>query len=109
MDPGRETIDQLRRAIVGYLAAPGYAEMIAEAGFAELVALARSRPHPGELLEAMPDELISAIGLVGTEAAVRERLDRYREAGADEVCLVPATAEDPAGRRSLSALASYAD
>jgi probable F420-dependent oxidoreductase len=101
VDPKREAINQLLRAVVGYLAAPGYSEMISDAGFAELVAFARTRPHPKELLAAMPDQLISAIGLVGSEAAITERLEQYLAAGADEVCLVPATAGDPGGLRTL--------
>jgi probable F420-dependent oxidoreductase len=104
IDPPREAIDQLLRAIVGYLAAPGYSEMISEAGFAELVTFARSRPHPRELLAAMPDELVSAIGLVGSESSIQSRLDEYRAAGADEICLVPATAGDEAGRKTLEAM-----
>jgi len=106
VDPQREAIDQLLRTIVGYLAAPGYAEMISAAGFGELVEYARNRPHPKELLAALPDELISTIGLVGSEASIRSRLEEYRAAGADEVCLVPATAGDPRGQRSLTALKS---
>jgi predicted ATP-grasp superfamily ATP-dependent carboligase len=38
VDPQPETMQQLLRAIVGYLAAPGYAEIISEAGFAEWLA-----------------------------------------------------------------------
>ena len=105
IDPGRETIDQLLRAIVGYLGAPGYSEMISAAGFAELVAYARTRPHPRELLAAMPDELVSAIGLVGSQTQIEQRMAEYRAAGADEICLVPATAGDPGGLKSLQAMA----
>jgi len=104
VDPGPEAVQQLLRAIVGYLAAPGYAEMFIEAGFAQLVEFARTRPHPKKLLAAMPDELVAAIGLVGSRAAILERLAAYREAGADEVCLVPATAGDPAGQRTLEVM-----
>lgn len=107
VDPQPETMQQLLRAIVGYLAAPGYAQMISEAGFAELVDYARGRPHPKELLERMPAELMSAIGLVGSESAISERLEQYRAAGADEVCLVPATAGDPAGSRTLEIMSGY--
>ena len=56
VDPGREDIDQLLRAIVGYLAAPGYSDMISEAGFADLVAFARTRPHQKKLLAAMKNQ-----------------------------------------------------
>ena len=104
VDSEREAIDQQLRAVLGYLAAPGYAEMISAAGFAEVVEFARSRPHPKELLAVMPDELVSAIGLVGSEADIARRLEEYRAAGADEVCLVPATAGDPGGIRTLQAM-----
>jgi probable F420-dependent oxidoreductase len=104
IDPDEEAIQQLLRAIVGYLAAPGYAEMISAAGFAELVEFARTRPHPKALLAAMPDELLAAIGLVGTRAAIQQRMQEYRAAGADEICLVPATAGDPGGTRVLQAM-----
>ena len=104
VEPEREAIDQLLRAIVGYLGAPGYGEMISEAGFADLVEFARTRPHPRDLLAAMPDALIAAIGLVGDEAAIDARLEAYRAAGADEICLVPATAGDPGGCRTLESM-----
>lgn len=105
VDPAPETWLQLKRGLVGYLAAPGYGEMMAAAGFADLVDYARTRPHPKQLLEAMPDALIAALGLVGNVDTVRERLAAYADAGAAEVCLVPATAGDDSGRRTLSALA----
>jgi probable F420-dependent oxidoreductase len=104
IEPGRETIDQLLRAVVGYLAAPGYAEMISAAGFADLVDFARTRPHPRDLLAAMPDELVSTIGLVGSREQIARRIEAYRAAGADEICLVPATANDPAGLHSLETI-----
>lgn len=106
IDPGADTIQQLQRAVVGYLAAPGYGEMISAAGFEELVAFARTRPHPRELLAAMPDELISSVGLVGNETEIQTRVAEYMAAGADEICLVPATAGDDNGQRTLQALRS---
>ena len=109
IDPGPEDMEQLLRAIVGYLAAPGYAEMISEAGFAELVEYARTRPHPKKLLAAMPDELMSAIGLVGSKERIDERIGQYRSAGADEICLVPATAGDPGGLKTLQAMRGSID
>ncbi len=102
--PETKAVDQVLRAVVGYLAAPGYAEMIAEAGFADLVKFARTRPHPKELLAAVPGELASAIGLVGSVEEIDQRLQEYQAAGADEVCLVPATAGDPGGLRTLTAM-----
>lgn len=106
VNPQRETIDQLKRGIVGYLAAPGYGEMMMQAGFEDLVNYARTRPHPRELLAAMPDKLISAIGLVGDLSAIQARVDEYRDAGAGEICLVPATAGDELGRQTLEIMKS---
>lgn len=109
LDPGREALDQLLRAVVGYLAAPGYSQMISEAGFADLVQYARTRPHPRELLAAMPDELIAAIGLVGSETQIDARIEEYGAAGADEICLVPATAGDSGGLRTLQTMRKWVD
>jgi alkanesulfonate monooxygenase SsuD/methylene tetrahydromethanopterin reductase-like flavin-dependent oxidoreductase (luciferase family) len=70
------------------------------------VEFARTRPHPKKLLAAMPQTLMPAIGLVGTQTEISSRLKEYEMAGADEVCLVPATAGDDGGLRTLSSLAS---
>jgi probable F420-dependent oxidoreductase len=105
VDPGEGAIAQLSRGAVAYLAAPGYGEMFAAAGFGDLVEHARAGVRPGELLARVPIELPRAIGLVGGEHEVRERIDLYRRAGVDEIAIVPATAGDPGGRRTLEALA----
>jgi len=106
IDPGPLAIEQLRRGVVGYLAAPGYADMFRRAGYADLVAFAESRPHPGELLARVPASLNEVVGLVGDRASVLNRIGEYVDAGADDIVLVPsATEEDPAGRRTLTALA----
>lgn len=106
VDPGREAVDRMRRGIVGYLAAPGYGEMFAEAGFGDVVEFARTRPHPRELLAAVPDGLLESVALLGDVGTVRERLDAYAEAGVDEVALVPAATDaDPGGVATLRALA----
>ncbi|WP_205354226.1 hypothetical protein [Embleya scabrispora] len=101
-----EGTEQLRCGLVGYLAAPGYAEMFARAGFAELVAYARTRPRPRELPAAIPASAVAVVvGVVGAVAHGRERIAAYRGVGVDEVVLVPAaTAGDPAGAATLRAL-----
>lgn len=104
VDPTEEAVAQLTRGKVSYLAAPGYGEMFAAAGFGDLVALARSGAGPKEVLAAVPPGLLHAVSLVGDERAVRDRIAEYRRAGVDEVCLVPATAGDPAAARTLEAL-----
>ncbi len=106
VDPTEATIGQLTRALVAYLAAPGYGEMFASAGFADLVSYARSGAAPRDVLARVPAELPAAVGLVGDEATCRRRIAAYRDAGADDVVLVPATAGDPAGARTLAALSS---
>ena len=102
VDPDDAARAQLTRALVAYLAAPGYAEAFEEAGFDDLVAFARTRPHPRDLLAAIPSDVVDAVGLVGDTAVVARRIAEYRDAGVDDVCIVPATANDRAGRRTLS-------
>jgi alkanesulfonate monooxygenase SsuD/methylene tetrahydromethanopterin reductase-like flavin-dependent oxidoreductase (luciferase family) len=50
------------------------------------------------------ERIAITVGLVGDADAIRARLDAYAVA-LDEVVLVPATAGDPAGERTLTALA----
>ncbi|RAY14494.1 LLM class F420-dependent oxidoreductase [Actinomadura craniellae] len=105
VDPTEDAVEQIRRAVVGYLAAPGYGEMFAEAGFGDVVEFARTRPHPRDLLAAVPVELVQAVALVGDEAAIRTRLAEYGHAGVDEVALVPVSVDaDPGGEKTLTAL-----
>jgi probable F420-dependent oxidoreductase len=110
IDPGPLAIEQLRRAVVGYLAAPGYAEMFISAGYGDLVAYAKTRPHPSELLAKVPAELNQVVGLVGDSATVEARIREYAAAGADDVVIVPsASADDPAGERTLKLAAEIGD
>jgi len=104
LDPDADARLQLARALVAYLAAPGYADVFTQAGFGELVTFAQTRPHPRELLDAIPAELVDAVGLVGDGATIGRRIDEYRAAGVDDICVVPATAGDRAGRRTLETL-----
>jgi len=106
VDPSAAGIEQLRWGLVSYLSAPGYGEMFAEAGFGDVVRFARTRPHPGELLAAIPPEIVGHVSLAGQAQAVRARLAEYANAGVDEIALVPGSSEaDPAGVATLTALA----
>ena len=106
VDPSEAGIEQLRRGLVSYMSAPGYDEMFAEAGFGDVVRFARTRPHPSELLAAIPPEIVGHVSLVGDEPAVRARLAEYAAAGVDEIALVPGSSDaDPAGVATLTALA----
>ncbi|WP_067824798.1 LLM class flavin-dependent oxidoreductase [Nocardia inohanensis] len=101
-DPSPEMLATLRRGVVGYLRAPGYDAMFTEAGFGEVVGLAHSGARPRAVLAAVPDELAAVVGMFGDRAEIAARLTAYREAGADEVVIVPVTtAEDPGGSYTL--------
>jgi alkanesulfonate monooxygenase SsuD/methylene tetrahydromethanopterin reductase-like flavin-dependent oxidoreductase (luciferase family) len=104
IDPDPDSYAQLMRGLAGYLEVAGYAEMLTDAGFGEAVELARAGAGPDDLLGALPPDAAATVGLVGDARAVSERLDAYAEA-LDEVVLVPATAGDPGGERTLTALA----
>ena len=88
MDPTPDERRWLFRGFVGYLAAPGYAEMFTEAGFADLVTTARTNPGPKQLFELIPDDLLDHVALVGDAATVRRRIDEYASAGIAEIGLV---------------------
>jgi probable F420-dependent oxidoreductase len=106
IDPTEAERRWLTRGFVGYLAAPGYDEMFVDAGYGELVELARTKPSPKDLFERIPDDLLDHVALVGDEATVRSRLAEYESAGLAEVCLVPPAPELPSGIATLEALAS---
>jgi probable F420-dependent oxidoreductase len=104
VDPTPEAHLQMARARLGYLSAPGYADMIRQAGFGDLVDLALSGASLAEVEVSIPPEIDDVIGLAGTAEHLEKRIGQYRAAGADEVCLVPVTAGDPGGVRTLTAL-----
>lgn len=107
LNPTPEAIEQLRRGVVGYLAAPGYADMFRAEGFGSLVDFALTRPHPRELLAAISVEVMEAVGLVGPEEQMWARVSAYADAGVDELVIVPsATDADPAGAATLTAFRS---
>ncbi|MET9394944.1 LLM class F420-dependent oxidoreductase [Streptomyces sp. NPDC006624] len=104
VDPEPESLRQILRGVAGYLTVPGYCDMFVDAGLAEVVELAAKGADPDTLLRALPPKAAGTVALVGDAATVRARVDAYAEAGLDEIALVPATAGDPAGKRTLTAL-----
>ncbi|KOU65614.1 oxidoreductase [Streptomyces sp. MMG1533] len=104
VDPEPESLAQVLGSIAGYLTVPGYSDMFTAAGLGEAVELAAAGADRDTLLRALPPTAAGAVGLVGDLDAVRARIDAYAEAGLDEIALVPATAGDPAGERTLTAL-----
>ncbi|QRN79197.1 MAG: LLM class flavin-dependent oxidoreductase, partial [Nocardiopsis sp. BM-2018] len=105
IDPTPDERRWMALGFVGYLGAPGYGEMFARAGFADLVAFARTRPHPREIADRLPDELLDAVALTGDEATVRRRIDEYADAGVREIGLVMPPLDLAAGPRTLELLA----
>ncbi|MEU0949581.1 LLM class F420-dependent oxidoreductase [Streptomyces canus] len=104
VDPDPESLAQVLGSIAGYLTVPGYSEVFAESGFGEAVELAASGADRETLVRALSAAAAGTVGLVGDLDAVRARVDAYAQAGLDEIALVPATAGDPGGERTLTAL-----
>jgi probable F420-dependent oxidoreductase len=105
VDPGPDAYAQLMSSLAGYLGVAGYAEMFTAAGFGRAVEAAREGAQAEVVLAALPREAAATVGLVGDAPTVSARLDDYAEA-LDEVVLVPATAGDLGGERTLTALAA---
>jgi probable F420-dependent oxidoreductase len=108
LNPGQPALAQLAGQLAVYLAAPGYGELFTELGFGELVGRARSGARRSELIAEVPLELTEQVAAVGGAAEIAARIGAYHDAGADHVGVVPSTAEDPAGRGLLTALAGQA-
>jgi probable F420-dependent oxidoreductase len=106
LNPGEAAIHQLAGQLAVYLAPPGYGEMFSALGFGELVKQARSGARRAEVAAAMPTELLEAVGAVGNAAQLAQRLRAYEHAGADTIAVVPATADDRAGRGALECAVS---
>jgi probable F420-dependent oxidoreductase len=105
VDPGPATHRQLAGQLAAYVGAPGYGEMLSDAGFTDIVNLARSGTvRRAELSARIPLQMIEAVGAIGDRLSVQDRIEAFRAAGADIVALVPATAEDPGGRRVLASV-----
>jgi probable F420-dependent oxidoreductase len=107
VDPDPDSHAQIMRSLAGYMGVAGYAEMFTAAGFGSAVEVAAAGAGPDAVLGALPQDAAATVGLVGGAQAVRARMDVYA-AALDEVVLVPATAGDPGGERTLTALAAEA-
>jgi probable F420-dependent oxidoreductase len=105
VDPGDPADRYVREGIAGYLPVRGYDDMFVAAGFDEAVRLAAAGHPVPDLVDALPDDAASRVGLVGDLDAVRARIRDYEAAGLDEIAVVPALPGDPGGARTLTALA----
>jgi len=100
VEPDAEGRRTMLRDLVPYLRSAGFSGMFSEAGFGEVVRLARSGAHVRSVVAAAPPELLAAVSAVGDVAAVRAVLGEFRAVGVDDVILVPDRPE------TLEALAS---
>jgi len=104
LDPGPATLAQMAAQTAIYLRPPGYGEMFTELGHGALVERARAGARRSELAGEIGAELLGQVCAIGTARQIQARLTSYFAAGATSVGIAPATAEDPAGHRVLSAL-----
>ena len=93
VEPDAEGRRTMLRDLVPYLRSAGFSGMFSEAGFGEVVRLARSGAHVRSVVAAAPPELLAAVTAVGDAAAVRSVLGEFRAVGVDDVILVPDRAE----------------
>src|SRR4051794_21276046 len=73
-----------------------YVDLAHRFGFGEVADEVQSRFQDGDragAFEAVPDEFVEATSLVGTEAEVAERVERFRGAGIDRLIVSPVHAE----------------
>lgn len=94
-----------RRFLSGYLRAPGYREVVADAGFAEVVQAAAAAPNARTIGGLVTDEMLVRVLGFGTAAEVRQRVRSFNGLGV-EAAVVPSLAKDPTGRETLIALAT---
>jgi probable F420-dependent oxidoreductase len=104
--PGEAAVRQAAGQLAVYLGPPGYGEMFARLGYADLVDKARTGVRRAELAAAIPLGLLEQVGAFGDRKEVTARLQAYLSAGADTVAVVPVTAEDPAGQTVLDCAAA---
>jgi probable F420-dependent oxidoreductase len=104
LEPGAATLAQLAAQIAVYLAPPGYGDLFSELGYSELVRRARAGARRADLAKSIPFELLTQVCALGSHDELAARIAAYGAAGANGVAVVPATAEDPAGRSALQAI-----
>jgi alkanesulfonate monooxygenase SsuD/methylene tetrahydromethanopterin reductase-like flavin-dependent oxidoreductase (luciferase family) len=91
------SMDALRRATGEYASYPAYARQLAAVGLGEEASEAAAAHRARRPLE-VPERLVRALALVGDVGSARERLQVYRDAGADLPVVYPVTGhDDPAG------------
>ncbi len=88
-----------------------YVDLAHRFGFGEVADEVQRRFGAGDrggAFEAIPDELVHTTSLVGTEAEVTERVERFAAAGVDRLIVSPAHLERDQQRHTLERLAAMA-
>ena len=88
-----------------------YVDLAHRFGFGDVADEVQRRYQEGDkggAYEAMPDEIVEATSLVGTEAEVAERIERFRGAGIDRLIVSPVHVERAEQLHTLERLASLA-
>jgi F420-dependent oxidoreductase-like protein len=88
-----------------------YVDLAHRFGFGEVADEVQKRFQDGDrggAFEAMPDEIVEATSLVGTEAEVAERVERFRGAGTDRLIVSPVHMERSEQLHTLERLSSLA-
>ena len=105
VDPDQQALDWIRRSLLPYLDADGFGRMFAEAGHGELVDLARGGAHERSLLAAMPEDVLRSIAAFGDLNQVCSAFEDYRQAGVDEIVMLPENHEPGVIEHTIRALA----
>ena len=86
-----------------------YVDLAHRFGFGDVADDVQKRFQEGDragAFEAVPDEIVEATSLVGTEAEVAERIERFRGAGIDRLIVSPVHAEKSQQLHTLERLAA---
>jgi alkanesulfonate monooxygenase SsuD/methylene tetrahydromethanopterin reductase-like flavin-dependent oxidoreductase (luciferase family) len=89
-----------------------YVDLAHRFGFGEVADEVQRRFQAGDrggAFEALPDEIVAATSLVGTEAEVADRVARFAAAGVDRLIVSPGHVERDQQLHTLERLAAMAD
>jgi F420-dependent oxidoreductase-like protein len=88
-----------------------YVDLTHRFGFGEVADEVQSLYLDGkrdEAYEAIPDELANATALIGTEAEVSERIERYAAAGVDRLIISPISPDAAERKQTIERMATLA-
>jgi alkanesulfonate monooxygenase SsuD/methylene tetrahydromethanopterin reductase-like flavin-dependent oxidoreductase (luciferase family) len=101
------------RPVVAFYAGffPRYARLVAESGFPEAAREIREAWRRGErerAARAVPDEVVSALAVVGGASECRERADAYRDSGIRLPIIFPLSTGPDAKESVMAAIRALA-